>query len=71
MPDDASDLSKIANLLGLMVTKGMPRATTVVTLQSCGFSTRDISQLTGSAENSVRAMLSAAKKKVAAKDSDG
>lgn len=67
MSDDISDLGKVANLLALMVTQDMARSTAAVTLQSCGFSNREIATLTGSAENSVRAMLSAAKKKAPAK----
>lgn len=67
MPDDASDLGKIANLLALMVTQDMARSTAAVTLQACGFSNREIAALTGSAENSVRAMISSAKKKAPAK----
>ena len=63
MPDDASDLGKIANLLALMVTQDMARSTADTTLQACGFSYREIAALTGSAENSVRAMISTAKKK--------
>jgi DNA-directed RNA polymerase specialized sigma24 family protein len=63
MPDDTSDFGKIANLLALMVTQDMARSTAAVTLQACGFSYREIAALTGSAENSVRAMISAAKKK--------
>lgn len=63
MPDDASDLGKIANLLALMVTQDMARSTAATTLQACGFSYREIAALTGSAENSVRAMISTAKKK--------
>lgn len=63
MPDDSSDLGKIANLLALMVTQDMARSTAATTLQACGFSYREIAALTGSAENSVRAMISTAKKK--------
>jgi DNA-directed RNA polymerase specialized sigma24 family protein len=64
MPDDSSDLGKIANLIALMVTQDMARSTAATTLQSCGFSYREIAALTGSAENSVRAMVSTAKKRV-------
>ena len=46
-----------------MVTQDMARSTAAVTLQSCGFSNREIATLTGSGENSVRAMLSTAKKR--------
>lgn len=63
MSDETSELDKIANLLGLFVTKDMARSTAAVTLQACGFSNREIAALTGSAENSVRAMISTAKKK--------
>lgn len=74
MSDDNNDLGKIANLLALMVTQEMTRSTTVTTLAACGFSNRDIAALTGSAENSIRAMLSQAKKKAgdkAVKESNG
>jgi len=71
MPEDTPDLRKIANLLALIVTKDAPRSTAVVTLQACGFTTKEIAALIGSAENSVRAMISQAKKKIPAKDSDG
>lgn len=63
MSDEGADLSKIANLLAIMVTQDMARSNAAVTLQVCGFSYREIAALTGSAENSVRAMVSAAKKK--------
>lgn len=63
MPDETTDEGKIANLLALMVTKEMSRSQTVITLVSCGFTTREIAALTGSAENSVRAMISQARKK--------
>ncbi len=63
MPDESSDLAKIANLLALMVTQDMARSTAATTLQACGFSYREIAALTGSAENSVRAMISSAKKR--------
>lgn len=63
MPDDASDLGKIANLLALMVTQDMARSTAATTLQACGFTYKEIAALTGSAENSVRAMVSNAKRK--------
>lgn len=67
MSDETSDLGKIANLLALMITQDMARSNAAVTLQTCGFSNREIASLTGSAENSVRAMISAAKKKAPAK----
>lgn len=63
MPDDETNLGKIANLLALMVTQDMARSTAAVTLQACGFSNREIAALTGSAENSVRAMISQSRKK--------
>jgi len=63
MPDESSDINKIANLLALMVTQDMARSTAATTLQACGFSNREIAGLTGSAENSVRAMISQARKK--------
>jgi len=64
MPEEPRDLDKIANLLALIVTKDMAKSTAAMTLQACGFSNREIAGLTGSAENSVRAMLSQARKKV-------
>jgi len=69
MSDDDQHLGKIANLLALIVTQDMARSTAATTLASCGFSNREIAALTGSAENSVRAMLSAAKRKAPAKAS--
>jgi len=63
MPEDWNDLGKIANLLGLILTKDMTRSAATVTLASAGFSNRDIAALTGSTEGSVRAMLSQARKK--------
>jgi DNA-directed RNA polymerase specialized sigma24 family protein len=63
MPDDTSELAKIGNLLALLLTKDMPKGATVLTLHSAGYSTKDIASLTGSAENAVRAALSAARKK--------
>jgi len=75
MPDESSDLAKIANILGLLLTREMNRSATVTTLHSCGFGTREIAGLIGSTEGSVRAMLSQSRKKVAGerstKDSDG
>jgi DNA-directed RNA polymerase specialized sigma24 family protein len=67
MPDDASDLAKIGNLLALLLTKDMTKGATVLTLHSAGFSTKDIASLTGSAENAVRAALSTARRKPAEK----
>jgi len=63
MADESASLDKVANLLGLLVTKDMSKGEKVLTLASCGFSTKDIASLTGSAENAVRAALSTARKK--------
>jgi DNA-directed RNA polymerase specialized sigma24 family protein len=75
MPEESPDLAKIANVLGLLLTREMNRSAAVATLRSCGFSTREIAGLIGSTEGSVRAMLSQSRKKVAGerstKDSDG
>lgn len=75
MPDESPALAKIANILALLLTRDMNRSTAVATLNSCGFSTREIAGLIGSPEGSVRAMLSQTRKKVAGeksiKDGDG
>lgn len=75
MADEALELGKIANLLALLVTQSMARSTAATTLQACGFTYREIAALTGSPENSVRAMISSAKKKTsdekAHKETDG
>ena len=69
MPDESAALAKIANVLALLLTRDMNRSTAVATLNSCGFSTREIAELIGSTDGSVRAMLSQARKKVAAEKS--
>lgn len=66
MADEVTDTAKIANLLALLLTRDMSRSAAAVTMQSAGFSTRDIALLTGSSEGSVRAMLSQARKKSSA-----
>jgi DNA-directed RNA polymerase specialized sigma24 family protein len=75
MPDESPALAKIANILGLLLTRDMNRSTAVSTLSSCGFSTREIAGLIGSTEGSVRAMLSQSRKRVtgekSTKDSGG
>jgi hypothetical protein len=64
MSDDSSDLAKIANVLALLLTREMNRSTTVATLSSCGFTTREVAELIGSTDGSVRAMLSQSRKRV-------
>lgn len=75
MPDESPHTAKIANVLALLLTRDMNRSTAVTTLQSCGFSTKEIAGLIGSTEGSVRAMLSQSRKKgggeKSTKDSDG
>lgn len=65
MPDESSELAKIANLLALSLTKDYSKSATASTLQICGFSTKEIASLTGSTEASVRAMLSQSRRKAA------
>jgi DNA-binding NarL/FixJ family response regulator len=73
--DGSPDLAKIANILALLLTRDMNRSAAVATLNSCGFSTREIAGLIGSTEGSVRAMLSQSRKKMTGEkstnDSDG
>jgi DNA-binding NarL/FixJ family response regulator len=75
MPEEPQVLAKIANVLGLLLTRDMNRSSAVTTLSACGFGTREIAALIGSTEGSVRAMLSQSRKKGAGekstKDSDG
>jgi DNA-directed RNA polymerase specialized sigma24 family protein len=75
MPDESPAFARIANVLALLLTRDMNRSAAVATLNSCGFSTREIAGLVGSTEGSVRAMLSQSRKKAAGerptKDSDG
>jgi DNA-directed RNA polymerase specialized sigma24 family protein len=61
--DEESDLHKIACLLALLVTKELPKSPTALTLNSCGFTNREIAALTGSSEGSVRAMISQGRRK--------
>lgn len=63
MNDETRDLRKIANLLALLLTKDQAKGAAAATLSACGFTTREIAALTGSSEGSVRAMLSAGRKK--------
>jgi DNA-binding NarL/FixJ family response regulator len=61
--ESSSDLNKIASLLALIVTKDQPKGVAALTLSACGFSNKEIAALTGSQENSVRAMISQARRK--------
>lgn len=63
MSDEAGDLGKIANLLALLLTKDQPKSAAALTLNSCGFTNREIAALTGSSEGSVRSMISQGRKK--------
>ena len=63
MSDETSDLGKIANLLALLLTKDQGKGAAAATLNSCGFTNREIAALTGSSEGSVRALISQARKK--------
>jgi DNA-directed RNA polymerase specialized sigma24 family protein len=75
MSDESLALTKIANILALLLTREMNRSTAVAALDNCGFSTREIAALTGSSDGSVRAMLSQSRKKASVekptKDSNG
>lgn len=62
MADD-QELAKIANVLALLLIKDQSKGEAAMTLQACGFSNKQISGLTGSSEDSVRAMISSGKRK--------
>lgn len=59
----AREVAKVANLLALKQISGLAKHEQVRVLNSSGFSTREIAQLTGMTESSVRARLSEAKKR--------
>lgn len=63
MNESNPELAKIANLLGLLLTKDESKGSAARILSSCGFSNKEIAGLTGSSENSIRALLSQARKK--------
>lgn len=67
MPEESTDLAKIANVLALLLTKETSKSATATTLQSCGFSNKEIAGLTGTSEASIRAMLSQSRRKAGEK----
>jgi len=65
--DETASLDKIANVLGMLLTRDMNGTETAVTLDACGFGAKEIARLVGTSENSVYAMLSNARKKATEK----
>ena len=63
MSDDTDSLGKIANVLALILTKDQSKGSAAATLNSCGFTNREIAALMGSSEGSVRSLISQARKK--------
>lgn len=55
--DAAGQLQRIANLLGLIVTKELPETERVATLSAAGFSNNEIATLLGKEPNNVRQAL--------------
>ncbi|MFJ4036800.1 hypothetical protein ACIPVB_01830 [Microbacterium sp. NPDC090007] len=63
MPSETDGVEKIANLLALLLIKDMNKSTAASTLATSGFSNREIAGLLSTSEGSVRALLSASRKK--------
>ena len=63
LPDSEVALTRIANLLGLLLTKGESEAEKVGTLASAGFSVPEIAALLGKTPNTVRVTLHKARRR--------
>lgn len=72
-PSEPQGIDKVANLLALLVVKDMTKTSAIGVLVSAGFSNREIAGLLNTTEATVRATMSAAKKKAEKpeKGSDG
>lgn len=66
MPDDGAlvvEVRKVANLLALYLTREMSSTQKILALSICGFGNREIAQLLGLAEPTVRSTLSRQRKR--------
>lgn len=63
--DTAAGLTKIANLLALLLIRDMSKSVAAVTLSSAGFSTKEVAGLLGTSEGSVRALASQVRRRAA------
>lgn len=66
--DVARELRKVANLLALRQLDGLNKGDQARLLNAAGYSNREIAALVGISEGSVRAHVSAGKKRVAGEE---